>query len=287
MGDLFSGLEEFGLDKLKGMDVYKKEESLDHASGKKEPPKFVESDYLFDKTHTCPVCDNTFKSKMVRTGRVKLLSVDSDLRPKYQSVDSLKYDAILCNKCGYAALSRFFSYMTVTQAKLIKAKISTSFKANETPVTVYTYDEAIKRHKLALLSTIVSNGKLSERAYICLKIGWLYRGKRETLPKTTKDFVKVQVELKQQEDDFLLKAYEGFYSAIMKETSYPMCGMDEYTVWYLIAELARRAKKYEEALRLVSKIIVARDANERIKSKARIIKDEIKKSQQTEPTPKS
>ena len=101
------------------------------------------------------------------------------------------------------------------------------------------------------------------------------------MPKTTKDFVKVQVELKQQEDDFLLKAYEGFYSAIMKETSYPMCGMDEYTVWYLIAELARRAKKYEEALRLVSKIIVARDANERIKSKARIIKDEIKKSQQT------
>ena len=49
--------------------------------------------------------------------------MDSDLRPKYQAMDSLKYDAVVCPNCGYAALNRFFNYMTDAQAKLIKANM--------------------------------------------------------------------------------------------------------------------------------------------------------------------
>ena len=64
---------------------------------------------------------------MVRTGKVKLISADTDLRPKYQLVDSLKYDALVCPKCGYAALSRFFKFMMPAQAKLIRENISKNF----------------------------------------------------------------------------------------------------------------------------------------------------------------
>ena len=53
---------------------------------------FLKTNYfIFDKTYTCPVCDKGFKTKTVKTGKVKLISADTDLRPKYQHMDSLKY----------------------------------------------------------------------------------------------------------------------------------------------------------------------------------------------------
>lgn len=45
----------------------------------------------------------------------------------YMGVDSLKYDAILCPKCGYAALNRYFNFVMSSQAKNIKEKISANF----------------------------------------------------------------------------------------------------------------------------------------------------------------
>ncbi|MDY2608483.1 MAG: DUF2225 domain-containing protein, partial [Lachnospiraceae bacterium] len=80
---LFSGLEKFGLGKLEKMEVFE-EDAKKKAAGtdkKTEKPKITEEDLLFDKTFTCPVCDEEFHSKMIRTGKVKLLSADTDLRP--------------------------------------------------------------------------------------------------------------------------------------------------------------------------------------------------------------
>lgn len=54
-----------------------------------------------------------------------------------------------------------------------------------------------------------------------------------------------------------------------------MCGMDETTTTYLIADLARRIGKYEESSRWVSKVLTSRSASDRIKDKARDIKEMI------------
>lgn len=274
MSDLFSGLEEFGLGGLKNMEVYEKEaEKAANGEPKRHQP--AEPDFLFDKTHSCPVCDKEFKTKTVRTGKVKLVSADTDLRPRYQFVDSLKYDAIVCPNCGYAALSRYFDYMTSSQAKLIKEQISANFKGLPATGEFYSYDDSISRHKLALLSTIVKKSKLSEKAYTCLKLAWLCRGKSESLPKETKDYEKEIMKLKEEEQRFIQKAYEGFVNAFSKE-SFPMCGMDEHTTTYLVAELARRCGRTDEAKRWISKVLTARDAKERIKSKARDLKELLK-----------
>lgn len=281
MSNLFSGLDALGLGPLENIDVYSSENTNGKAGGDKNvssasaKPKMVEADVIFDKTFTCPVCDKEFKSKNVKTGKVKLLSADSDLRPKYQLVDSLKYDAVVCPYCGYAALNRFFNYMTGAQAKLIKAQISANFKGISQDGDIYTYDDAIMRHKLALVSTIVKRGKTSEKAYTCLKLAWMYRGKAESLPSDTPDYDKVKKELTDEELDCIKNAYDGFLNAFSKET-FPMCGMDENTVTYLAADLARRCGKYEEASRWISKVLTSRDANERIKTKAREIKDLIR-----------
>ena len=257
---LFSGLEKMGLGKLNKLEVFEEDTAKKGAKKGEESqqaskPKVTEEDLLFDKSYTCPVCNNEFHSKMIRTGKVKLLSADTDLRPKYQLVDSLKYDALVCPSCGYAALSRFFKFMMPAQAKLIRENITKNFSGLPKTGGTYTYDDAILRHQLALANAIVKKAKNSEKAYTCLKMAWLFRGKRETLPK-----------------DLLGKAYEGFMTAFSRE-SFPMCGMDEMTVTFLVAELARRTGKYEESGRWISKVLTSRSANERIKNKARDIKE--------------
>lgn len=278
MANLFSGLEAFGLNNLAGMDIYdEKEKEAERKASVDEKPAFSEEDTIFDKTFTCPVCDKEFKSKMVKSGKVKLLNLDADLRPVYQYMDPLKYDAIVCPHCGFAALNRFFNYVTNTQAGLIKTNISASFKGLKESGGVFTYSDALARHKLALVNSIVKKAKTSERAYTCLKIAWILRGAAETLPKDSPDY-KTQIgQMEQEELDFIAKAYVGFDEAFSKET-FPMCGMDEITMTLLMAELARKIGKSDEASRWVSKVLISKEANERIKQKARDIKELIKES---------
>ena len=277
MANLFSGLESLGLGNLSEMKLFehKEKEKEEAKKSAAQPVEVKEEDLLFDKHFVCKVCDKEFKSKMVRTGKVKLIGSDNDLRPKYQHVDSLKYDAIVCPYCGYAALNRFYNYMTDTQAKLIKINISANFKGLKEGEDVLTYDEAITRHKLALVNAVVKHAKASEKAYTCLKLGWLFRGKAESLPADTPNLECVKRELAAQEKEYIANAYEGFMEAFSKEP-FPMCGMDETTMTYLTADLARQIGKYDEALRMIARVITARDANERIKSKARDMKDLIK-----------
>lgn len=280
MGNLFAGLESLGLKLSKNIDVYEEEKKEGQAgqSADKKPKQVTEEDLIFDKHYTCPVCDKEFKSKMVRTGKAKLDSSDTDLRPKYQGIDPLKYDAVLCPNCGYASLNRYFSFVMSSQAKEIKENISKSFTYEvDENAKIYSYDEAITRHKMALLNTVVKKGKTSERAYTCLKLAWLFRGKREELMKGEYEAEEAETLLK-EELEFLENAHEGFVSAFSKE-GFPMCGMDQYTVEYLVAELARRVGKIEEAKRWVSKVLVARDANKRIKDKAVNLKEMLQEKE--------
>lgn len=277
MANLFSGLESLGLGNLSGMKLFESEKKENDKSSAKgaEQVEVKEADLIFEKTFTCKVCDKEFKTKMVRTGKAKLLAQDSDLRPRYQTVDSLKYDAVVCPHCGFAALSRFVNYMTDAQAKLIKANISTNFKGLKEGEEILTYDEAIVRHKLVLVNTVVKRAKASEKAYTCLKLAWLLRGKSETLPADTPNLAKVKKELAAQEKEYIANAYEGFMDAFSKE-QFPMCGMDEITMTYLVADLGRQIGKYDEALRMVARVLMSKNASDRIKQKTIDLKELIR-----------
>ena len=275
MANLFAGLESLGLKIKKDINVFEqdKKEERQAAQGETKPKEISEESLLFDKTHKCPVCDSEFKCKMVRTGKAKLVSQDMDLRPKYQGIDPLKYDAILCPVCGYASLNRYFNFVMSSQAKQIKEQISSTFKYTSENGKTYSYDEAITRHKMALLNTVVKRGKVSERAYTCLKLAWLFRGKREVMMQG--EYSKEEAKaLYEEEKECLKNAHEGFVAAFSQE-EFPMCGMDQYTVTFLVAELSRRIGEYEEAKRWVSKVLVARDANRRMKDKALALKESL------------
>jgi len=280
MKGIFSGLDKLGLGKLEKVEVFENDSKKEgEKKAAEKTAALTEADFLFERTYICPVCDKEFHSKKVRTGKVKLLAADTDLRPKYQLVDCLKYDAVACPHCGYAALDRFFKFMMPAQARLIRENISANFKGLPATDNIYTYDDALERHQLALLNTVIKKAKESERAYTCLKMAWICRGKAESLPEETPDRKKQLEELHAQEKELLENAYTGFQAAFSKET-FPMCGMDEVTVSYLLAELARRIGKYEESSRWISRVLISREANERIKNRAREIKELLNKDKE-------
>lgn len=274
--NLLSGLGDLGLGNLEGLEIYdtpKSEKGQNDGHGPKAP-EVKEEDILFDKSFTCPVCDKDFKAKMVRAGKTKALASDIDLRPRYENIDVLKYDIIACPHCGYAGMGKNFSYLTANQKKAIRENISSSFKPRvvDPDQKIYTYKEALERHKLALINTIVKHGKASEKAYICLKTGWLLRGETEAFDPQEPDYAKKKRENESAEYQFLKNAYDGFIQARAGET-FPICGMDEMTVDYLLSALAIRLGEYDTAAKLISAIIVSRTANPRIKDKAHDLKD--------------
>ena len=277
MAGLLSGLEQFGLKNLENMNLYEKPKKAETGEdGKPVAPVVQEQDFLFDKSYTCPICEKEFKARTVKIGKARLIGSDLDLRPKYEQVDLLKYDVIMCPACGYAALSRFFKYVTSPQAKNIKAAISESFKPQQEQKEIYTYDEALERYKLTLVNAIVKQAKSSEKAYICLKTAWLLRGKAEHLDKSLPDYEAQKKQCEDQENEFLRNALEGFLAARQTE-GYPMCGMDEPTVDYLIAVTAMRFEQYDVSSRLITGILTSPNANPRMKDKARDIKEMLMK----------
>ena len=115
--------------------------------------------------------------------------------------------------------------------------------------------------------------KASEKAYICLKTAWLLRGKSEHLDKNLPDYEAQKKQCEEEENEFLHNALEGFITARQSE-SFPMCGMDEPTVDYLIAVTAMRFEQYDVASRLIASIMQS-SANPRMKDKTRDLKDMV------------
>lgn len=275
--NIFAGLEKFGL-KADGKSLFEEEKksqkNADGSTAPEEPP--AEESFLLDKAIRCAVCDKVFKTKMIKNGRVKRLEPDDDLRPRFEYIDTIKYDVASCPYCGYSAMNRYFEHVTAGQIKLIQEGVCANFKSAGEPkdVAVYDYDTALERYKLALFSTIVKKGKTSERAYTCLKIAWLYRGKGETLDKKDSAYEEKLKECKEQEEAFYEQAYEGFTKAISKEM-FPMCGMDQCTVDYLLAVMAFHFKKLDVASKCLSRIQSAPSASKRMKDRAYDLKEKI------------
>lgn len=279
MDNLFLGLEKFGINlKDKEVKIFEDEKTDAKQKVKSGPVVHEEKEFILDKNIKCPICDNIFKTKILKSGRAKRLESDEDLRPKYKDFDGNKYGVVLCTKCGYAALDRYFKPLPSVQEKLVKEKITSKFKADQYNSTaeVYDYEMALERYKMALLNTIVKKGKTSEKAYTCLKIAWVLRGKAENLDTKDPSYAQKKAECEKEETAFLKNALEGFVKAVSTE-NFPICGMDESTIDYLISVLAMRFGKYDMASKTISNILTSAGANKRIKEKAHDLKDELLK----------
>lgn len=280
---ILSGLGALGLGNLENAVLYEKNEKKEKE--KEVPVEVREADMLFDKTYVCPVCDEEFKAKTIRAGKIRMLGTDLDLRPKYENIDMMKYETIACPHCGYAALSRYFKYMTTMQLKLIREGICAKYHPHPMDGDIYTHEEALERYKLTLANAIVKKAKASEKAYICLKTGWLIRGMGEAIDPEIPEYNAKKDAYLKMEKEYLKNALEGFIAARQSE-GFPMCGMDEITVDYLIAILAMECDQFDLSLKVLSNVITSKDSNTRVKDRAREARDVLRekmKAQKMQP----
>ncbi|MGE4283819.1 MAG: DUF2225 domain-containing protein [Clostridia bacterium] len=245
MNNLFEDVEDLEPHNLKDEEKHndEKKDSLEQER--------IETDFLFDRKFHCPVCNSHITARSVKASSIRILSRDSDFMIHYKNPNPMLYDICVCTECGYAASSSQFNNLSPTQIGLIREKICTKWNP-KTYSPIYNLDIAIERYKLALLNSIVKNGKASEKAFLCLRLSWLNRLKNDT----------------ENEKKFSQQALENFLQAFEKE-SFPIAGLDEPSLIYLIGELYRRAEDDNNALLWFSRVLSNRTATNKIKDMAR------------------
>lgn len=236
--------EVYGID---SEEIYNDNKPKKMSSIEKKEDKVL--DCIYEKTYTCPVCDKEFKNKTMRTGKFKMVSCDMDLKPYFEPIPADYYEIVLCEHCGYAALSKQFTTLRDFQIDLLAEKIMPNFKNIEYS-DIYSAEDALFRYKQALKCSIVKKSKASEKAYLALRIAWIYRDLKDDIYEM--QYIKI--------------AYDGFMTAIEQEY-YPMSGLDETTVMYILANLVYRLGRRDMAKKLLGNIIARRNASPRMQQK--------------------
>lgn len=278
---LLDSLSKMGVNQVSSEDMYKKEDTMpapkqqETASEKKEPV-IDEADYVLAKSYECPICDFKFKSLGIKANKARQVAMDKDLRPIHEyHIEPIKYEPITCPMCGYTVMGRYFIPLTSFQKKMVREGMGNGFNWQGNPnATTVSFEEALEKIKLALATAIVKKAKPSEKAYICLKGCWLCRSYLEDLERNDSGDEALVNELKDNEKEFEDNAYAGFIEAMASET-YPIAGMDEVTLNYLIAVLALKRDRIDISSKMVASILQSSSASSRIKDKARDLKEEI------------
>ncbi len=260
---LFDNLKDLGFNDLNNISLYtNKDENT--KSNIRFVKKSSPADFVYERKVVCPVCNKDIRIKSVKTSGIRVISRETDFMTIYDEPNPLFYDAWMCLRCGYTALSSKFNTITDKQITLVKQNITSKWNCNKSYPTVYTVDNAIEAHQMALLNTVTIQAKDSDKAMICLKLSWLYRIKHD----------------EHGEKKFQQHALLGFINALENER-FPVFGLDETSLEYLIGEIYRRLGDNSNALLWFSKVLGSREAKSRIKDMARNQKDTINKLQGT------
>ncbi len=212
---------------------------------------------LYDKSCTCPLCGHAFTTKTIKIGKNQVTSIDEDLYPHYSMVNPLLYDIIVCPECGYSAVTKNFSSLLPRQKEWLRVHFYRGAKIpNYEEYT--TLEEAIHKHKIALLACMTRKSKLGEQAYVALHIAWLYRDQGNDA----------------ESKSFLIRAYEAFGEALTKE-NFPILGIDEGTLLYMLAAMAHELNKPEESKQYLSAVITMPGLSPRLKDHALNLKEKL------------
>ena len=155
--------------------------------------------------------------------------------------------------------------------------IGSKYTAMEDSADYYTYDIAIKRYKMALLTAMTKPARGSEQAYLCLKLAWLYRGAAEESQQDDTANLGQIAKYNKLEAEYIEKAYKGFTEALLKEYP-PICNMDEVTINSLLAQLAHKCNDDDTAQKFAYMVMGSRNASSKAKDKARELMEVIRES---------
>ena len=206
-------------------------------------------DIIYEKEMECPLCKAVIKKKCVKGSKNRLIRTDYDLCSHYEKVNPLFYEVIVCNACGFAQINKRKEMPTAAETELICRQVSMKFSGRNYS-EFYTAEEAIDRYKLALLNAIVRNASEGEKAYIALKIGWIYRELRD----------------EEKEVYFLEQARNGLIEAYHKEGD-SIFELNEEMICYLVAALSYRIGDYKRVYKWIDNILKNKKLEPKLKSR--------------------
>lgn len=237
----------------------------------------TEDEFIFDKKMTCVVCDQPFTTKVLKSNRARRIGSDADLRPRFEYIDTLKYGVCSCPNCGYSATHSAFSHIAGRQISNIKQQVCTHFlPENRSGWTSYTYDQALRMHSLALQCADAKLAKDGEKSYLHLVMAWLYREKEKEAEQIQVEELR-ETEIKNNHDlaeEHYLEAYEGFQRAMMNEM-FPIAGLNQTTLEYIIAYMAYHFGKLEVAAKMIGSLITNSSTSRNVKDRALELKEAI------------
>ena len=237
----------------------------------------TDEEYIFDKKMTCVVCDKPFTTKVLKSNKARRLGSDADLRPRYEHIDTLKYGICSCPNCGYSAMHSAFSHVSGRQISNIKEQVCVHFLPEDRrDWTSYTYDQAIRMHEMALQCAEAKLAKNGEKSYLHMLLAWLCREKQKEVEAITIEELRdEEVEkYRTQAEEHYLAAFEGFQQAMMNEM-FPIAGLNQPTLEYIIAYMAYHFGKLEVAAKLIGSVLTTSSASRNVKDRALELKDEI------------
>ncbi|WP_129596149.1 DUF2225 domain-containing protein [Anaerophilus nitritogenes] len=191
---------------------------------------------LYDKEVHCPVCKNIFSTKKVRSSAIRIDKRDTDFCVYYKGVNPIYYGVFVCPNCGYSALESVFQEINPSGKKIIQENISNYWvqRSYGEERTIY---ETIETYKLAIACAQLLNQKRGILGNLCLRVAWMYR------------YIGNEREI-----HFIEHATICFEEAFLYE-SLPIGNMDEVSLMYLLGELNRRLKKYDESIDWFNKTV--------------------------------
>ena len=194
------------------------------------------ADALYFLEKECAICGEKFEVTCVRS-RLTLIKQDTDFCAYYKDINPYYYTVWACPHCGYAARDTEFVEVTT----FVATKIHNFLSGREVKVNlcgIRTREQAIVAYKLAIFYGELAEAKVSSRAGLHLRLGWLYR----------------EGGLVDEESKVLTKACEYFDLALSKERM-PIGNMSELTVMYLVADLLRRTGEKDKAMLYLSRVV--------------------------------
>ena len=193
--------------------------------------------YTFTVEKKCPICGETTRVVKVKS---KLLAerTDEDFCVHYKDFNPYFYKIWFCEHCGFATDEKtFLGSIPLTHKRKIQEFLN-SRKLGLKFVEERQVPDAVASFKLAIFYAELTGQSLAKRAGLYLELGWIYRASEE----------------KERESEMLERAISLYDRSLMTER-YPINGLSDNTVIYLIGAIYYRLHDFEKSTQYLSRII--------------------------------
>lgn len=192
---------------------------------------------LYHAKIACPVCAAKFQSTRVKSGSIRVKSIDSDFCKHYESTNPLYYEIMVCPQCGFAFdLEASKMRLSAEQREKLKLRLQPVWQGKDYSGR-RTLKDAIETFQLALYALESELVKSSKMGMLCLKTAWLHRYAGDGAG----------------EEKYIETALLSLEQAYEKESfSDPK---SELNLAYLLGALNIKVGKYQEAAKWLERVL--------------------------------